>query len=430
MKQLTGLDSAFLYLETERTPMHVGGVAILDPETPVGPLTLDALRDLIRSRLHTSATFTQKLVDVPLNLGRPYWVDDPEFDLDAHVERTQLPEPGGMRELRALVEFEHARPLPRDRPLWYLLLVEGLEQVRGVPAGSLAIISKVHHAAIDGMSGVEMMTALFDAEPTPRELPAPPADAANLDSSDTRPSKLRLLREMGQSLIPGTKAFGGAVGDTLRGVVRSGATWAFERVEPPPFPFTAPRSILNGAVSKERAWDCVHLDFDRIRAVREATSSTVNDVVLAICAGALRRYLDEEGALPDEPLVAMCPISVRTEDQKGTMGNQVSAMLVSLATDESDAGERMERIMRSAYDSKLYNRAIGARTLTDAGNIVPFSVAGLAARLYTRMHLAERHRPVFNLVITNVPGPRIPLYVAGARLRANAGLAPIFDGMG
>ncbi|MEM8930195.1 MAG: wax ester/triacylglycerol synthase family O-acyltransferase [Acidobacteriota bacterium] len=426
MRQLTGLDSAFLYLETDRTPMHIGGVAILDPDTPDGPLTLEHVRELLTSRLHTSRTFTQKLEEVPLNLGRPYWITDPDFDIDVHVERTQLPEPGDMKSLRALVEYELAQPLPRDRPLWSLLLVEGLTSVRGVPAGSLALISKIHHAAIDGVSGTEMMAALFDPTPEPRELPAPP-DAA---PDEETPSRLGMLRKVGKGLAPGLRGAGAAVGDTLRGVVRSGATWAFERVQPPPLPFTAPRSIWNGAVSDRRVWDCAHLELDRLKALRRASGATLNDVVLTICSGALRRYLVDHEALPEKPLVAMCPISVRSEDQKGDMGNQVSAMLVSLATHVEDPRERLDQVMRSAYDSKVYHRAIGARTLTDTSDVVPFSVAGLATRLYTRAHLAEKHRPIFNLVVTNVPGPQIPLYVAGARLRANVGLGPIFDGMG
>ncbi len=425
MKQLSGLDSAFLYLETESSPMHIGGVSILTPDTPDGPFSLDKLKELMRARLHTCRTFTEKLVDVPLNLGRPYWVEDPDFDLDRHVERTQLPEPGGMEELRALVEWELAQPLDRGRPLWHLLLVEGLEQVRGVPKGSLALISRIHHAAIDGVSGSEMMAALFDPTPKPRL----PAAAAPREAGEV-PSRLELLARAGKNLLPGARELGGVVGDTLKGVIRSGATWVFERVELPPLPFGAPASPFNGKVSKRRIWDCVHLPMERLKAVRKATSATLNDVVLTVCAGALREYLLGRGELPEAPMVAMVPISVRAEDEKGAMGNQVSAMLVSLATDCAEPRERLDRVMRSAYDSKIYNRAVGARTLTDASKMVPFSVAGLAARLYTRAHLAERLRPIFNLVITNVPGPEIPLYVAGARLLAHAGMAPIFDGMG
>ena len=425
MKQLSGLDSAFLYLETDSSPMHIGGVSILEPTTPDGPFTLEKLKALMASRLHTCRTFTEKLVDVPLNLGRPYWVEDPDFNLDLHIERTQLPAPGGMEELRALVEWELSQPLDRSRPLWHLLLVEGLDTVRGVPKGSLAVISKIHHAAIDGVSGTEMMAALYDATPEPREMPdAPPREVQEV------PSKFDLLARAGKNLLPGVREVGGVVGDALKGVIRSGATWVFERVELPPLPFGAPPSPFNGKISKRRIWDCVHLPMDRLRAVRKATSATVNDVVLTICAGALREYLHGRGELPEEPMVAMVPVSVRAEDEKGAMGNQVSAMLVSLATDCDDPKERLDRVMRSAYDSKVYNRAVGARTLTDTSKIVPFSVAGLATRLYTRTHLAEKLKPIFNLVITNVPGPDIPLYIAGARLLGHAGMAPIFDGMG
>lgn len=425
MQQLTGLDAAFLYLETDSSPMHIGGVSILDADTPNGPFSLDGLKALMTDRLHLSRTFTQKLADVPLNLGRPYWIEDAEFDIDRHVEKTQLPEPGGMKELCALISWELSQPMPRDRPLWHLLLVEGLDSLPNVKPGSLALISKIHHAAVDGVSGSEIMAALFDPTPEPQPMPKAP-----LRSAEDAPSRLQLLAKAGKGLVPGARGIGSAVGDTLKGVIRSGATWAFERVEPPPFPFTAPRSILNGKVSTQRVWDCVHLDLERIRAVRKQMSCTVNDVVLAVCAGALRTYLSGRDELPEDPLVAMCPISIRSDDQKGTMGNQVSAMLVSLATDVDDPRERLERIMAGAYDSKIYNRAVGARTLTDAGNMVPFSVAGAAMRLYTRMHLAERHRPVFNVVVTNVPGPQIPLYVTGARLRAHVGMGPIFDGMG
>ncbi|MEO1366193.1 MAG: wax ester/triacylglycerol synthase family O-acyltransferase [Acidobacteriota bacterium] len=424
MKRLSGLDSAFLYLETQKTPMHIGGVAIVESTTPDGPFTLEKLRDMISSRLSASRTLSEKLIDVPLGLGRPYWIQDEAFDIENHIERTQLPEPGGYRELAALVSWQIAEMLPRDRPLWHLLMVEGLDQVPNIPPGSVAIISRVHHAAVDGMSGTEIMRALYDATPVPATLPELPAPEA-----PPKPSALSLLTGKAAPEAE-TKGLGSLVKDALEGVVRSGATWAFKRVEPPPFPFTAPRSVFNARVPRERTWDCAHLSLDRIKKIRQATGATVNDVVLAVCGGALRQYLNEQGELPDDPLVAMVPISIRPDEQKKAMGNQVSAMLVSLATDVDTPSERFEKVRTSAQHSKLYNRAVGARTLTDASDIVPFSVAGLATRLYTRMHLAERHRPVFNLVVTNVPGPQIPLYVAGAKLIANVGIGPIFDGMG
>ncbi len=425
MEQLTGLDASFLYLETANAPMHIGGVSIIDPETAGGRFGLSTLRDLLLSRIHTSRTFTQRLVEVPLKLGKPYWTVDEDFDIDRHLQRTQLPEPGGWKELSALVAWEFSQIMDRDKPLWELILVEGLESVEGIPAGSLALISKIHHAAIDGVSGSEIMSALYDPTPEPRPVPAPaPREPQAILS------KSRLLKKSGRSLLRAPRALSGALGDTVKGVVKSGATWGLKRVKPPPFPFTAPRSRLNVPISKNRTWSAAILSLERIKAIRHAVDATVNDVVLTVCAGALRRYLDEKEDLPEKPLVAMVPISVRSEDERGTMGNQVSAMLVSLATDVDDPAERLRLIHASATSSKIHHHAIGARTLSDYSQFIPFGLAGAGARLYTRMHLAEKHRPIFNLVITNVPGPQVPLYVAGAKLLAHVGAAPLFDGMG
>lgn len=425
MQQLTGLDAAFLYLETPNAPMQIGGISIIDPETPDGRFNLDKLRDLLSSRIHTSRTFTQRLMEVPLKLGKPYWIEDEDFDIDRHLSRTQLPEPGGWKELSALMAWEFSQPMDRDKPLWEILLVEGLESVEGVPPGSLALISKIHHAAIDGVSGSELMSALYDPSPRPRSVPPaePRGDQEVL-------SRTGLLKKSGKHLLQVPKALSGAFGETVKGVVKSGAVWSFKKVKPPPFPFTAPRSRLNSPVTGNRTWSAAILSLERIKAIRHAFDATVNDVVLTICAGALRRYLEEKQDLPRKPLVAMVPISVRSEDERGTMGNQVSAMLVSLATDLDDPLERLRVIHRGATGSKIHHQAIGARTLSDYSQFIPFGLAGAGARLYTRMHLAEKHRPIFNLVITNVPGPQIPLYVAGARLLAHIGAAPIFDGMG
>ena len=425
MEQLTGLDAAFLYLETPNAPMHIGGASIIDPRTAGGRLELATLRDHLLSRIHTSRTFTQRLVEVPLKLGKPYWTLDEAFDIDRHLQRTQLPEPGGWKELSALVAWEFSQPLDRDKPLWEILLVEGLDTASGIPPGSIALISKIHHAAIDGISGSEIMSALYDPSPEPRPMPpaAPP-------EHEELPTKTGLLKESGKHLLEVPRALSGTLGETVKGVVKSGAAWGLKHIKPPPFPFTAPRSRLNAAISKDRTWSAAILSLERIKAIRRSVDATVNDVVLAICAGALRRYLAARDDLPEKPLVAMVPTSVRTEDERGTMGNQVSAMLVSLATDVADPAERLRLIHGSAIASKVHHQAIGARTLSDYSQFIPFGLAGAGARLYTRMHLAEKLRPIFNLVITNVPGPQVPLYVAGARLLAHVGAAPLFDGMG
>ncbi|MEE8524517.1 MAG: wax ester/triacylglycerol synthase family O-acyltransferase [Thermoanaerobaculia bacterium] len=451
MKQLSGLDSAFLYLETDNAPMHIGGVSILDPRTPDGRFTLDTLRRVLAARLHRSRTFTERLASVPLNLGKPYWIEDESFDLERHLERTQLPEPGGWRELSALTAWELGQLLPRDRPLWKMLLVEGVDGIEGVPPGSVAIIGRIHHAAIDGVSGSELLSALFDLTPEPvaarpgapqpgapqpgapqpddlAEAAAAPAESSG--KSADKPSGAKLLGRSGKNLIGIPKAIPGTVGETVKALIRSGAVWGLKKVKPPPLPFTAPRTRLNVPLSGERVWSPALLSLDRIKAIRKAAGGTVNDVVLAICAGALRHYLEDKEDLPEKPLVAMVPVSVRAEDERGTMGNKVSAMLVSLATDEDDPAVRLRKIRDSTTDSKIHHQAIGARTLSDVGEFIPFALAGVATRLYTRMHLADKLKPIFNLVITNVPGPQVPLYVGGAKLLVHVGFAPIFDGVG
>lgn len=424
MEQLSGLDASFLYLETNNAPMQIGGLSILTAETPRGRLGLEEVRALIGSRLHLSRTFRQKLVPVPLNLGKPYWVDDPDFDLDNHVERTQLPAPGGLRELSALMAFELEQPLDRRRPLWRVLLVEGLGKIGGIPDDCVGLISMVHHAAIDGMSGSELIGTLFDPSPVPRAVPEPEA-APVLEA----PNPLQLLSRASKNLLRTPSTLPATLKNTARGVANLGMA-ALRRLEPPPRLFTAPRTRFNAPISRQRSWGAALLSLERIKRIKKAADATVNDVVLTVCAGALRRHLEATDGLPEKSLIAMVPVSVRDESERGAMGNLVSAMLVALATDEADPRERLHKIHQNAVQSKIYHQAIGARTLTDYVQYVPFSLAGLGAQLYTRLHLAERHDPLFNLVITNVPGPRVPLYVAGARLICHLGAAPVFDGLG
>lgn len=429
MQQLSGLDASFLSLETDNAPMHVGSVSIVSGDTPDGPLAFDAVRTLVASRIESIPALKRKLATVPLGLGRPYWVEDPDFDLDHHLQKTQLPEPGGRRELRALVDYEFARKLDRDRPLWQVLFVEGVDRLDGFPEGSVALIARVHHAAIDGVSGAEILAALYDAVPTSRPAAAP--DDATGEPEKPKhdvPTRIQLLRAMGRDFDTGVLS--STLAETVRGLAKSGAVWAVSRIKPPPLPFSAPRTIFNQTISARRSWSGTRFALGRYKAIRKATGCTVNDAVLTVCSGALRGYLEERDELPEKSLVAMVPVSVRDDDEAGTAGNLVSAMLVSLATDVEDPKERLEAIRHGARDSKTYHQAVGARTLMEYSRLVPFGIAGLATRLYTRSHLAEKHRPIFNVVITNVPGPQIPLYVAGAELLAHYGTAPIFDGVG
>lgn len=434
MRQLSGLDAGFLTLETKNAPMLIGSVSVLDPETPKGRLTVDGFRALLGRRLQGAVALRRRLASLPLDLSRPYWVElEPDqVDLEVHVERTQLPEPGGWHELSELMAFELSRPLDRTLPLWQMLFVEGLQTIPGVPRDSVALIGRVHHAAIDGVSGAEILGALFDVGHRPKGLPGatPDADSPRKPSEASRPPRaLDLLARAGRDLASLSKEVPAAVGQSLLGL--AGGTWSRLRSgDAPPRLFSAPRTRLNSPIVRGRAWAPAIFELERFKAIKGAEGATVNDVLLAVCAGALRGWLQDHDDLPDKPLVAMVPVSVRAEEEKKQAGNLVSAMLVALATDEAEPLARLRSIRDAAGSSKEALRAVGARRLVRSAELFPFALSGLAARTYSRLHLAERHKPMFNLVITNVPGPPQPLTVGGARMLMHVGAAPLFDGLG
>jgi len=418
---LTGLDSSFLYLETDNIPMHIGGLDVCD-----GSLTFEEFREFISSRLHVAPRLLQRLVQPPLNIDYPYWVDDPDFDIDMHLHHTALPGPGGWRELRKLASRIYSQPLHRSRPLWELVFVEGLDTIDQVPKGSVAVISKIHHAAIDGASGAEILGLLFDVTPEGRQIDAPPKR-----SIPPIPGKIELAMRSAGRMLARPKVLPELIVGAAKSTLRSGRLSRVEGEEAPVAPFSAPRTILNQPVSPQRTWDTALLSLDRVKQLRKAVEgATVNDVVLAISAGALRRYLGDRSELPDEPLVAMVPVSTRTEDARQEMGNQVSMMLVQLPTDVDDPLEQLRVVSERTSRGKSYQGAVSANRLSDLAEFVPFALAGPAARMYTRVGGSRLHAPPFNLVITNVPGPQIPLYLAGRKLLAHMGMAPIFDGIG
>ncbi len=426
MRQLSGLDAGFLSLETDTAPMLIGSVSILDPETPDGRLDVERFRQLLGERLEGAVALRRRLATLPFDLSRPHWreLSPDEIDLEQHVERTRLPEPGGWHELSELMAFELGRPLDRKLPLWQVLFVEGVHSVPGAPADSVALIARVHHAAVDGVSGAEILGALYDG------LPGGASGAATAgDRADRDPRALELLARAGRSLASKPREVSGALGRSLLGL--AGGAWArLGREDSPPRLFSAPRTPINRPIAAKRAWAPAIFELERLKVIKRALDATVNDVVLAVCAGALRRWLVDRDELPEDPLVAMVPVSVRADREKSQAGNLVSAMLVSLATDEPDARSRLLAIRDAARSSKIALRAIGARNLVRSAELLPFALSGLAVRLYSRLHLAERHRPLFNLVITNVPGPPRPLTVGGARMLMHVGAAPLFDGLG
>ena len=423
MQMLSALDATFIYLESEHSPMAIGAVYVIDAaNTPAG-FSYESWYSLVKSRLKLSKVFRERLVEVPWDLSFPYWIRDPGFDLDSHLPRVSLPEPGGMAELMQMAADTWGQVLDREQPLWEITFVEGLDSVPGISKGSYALITKVHHAAVDGKASSEMMTALLDITPDTREV-----EGEDSWEPEELPSTLGVIGRSWSKAGHKALDLAGFVGKAAMGAVSLQGDKQLQRLEPPPRLLSAPSSIFNQPIASGRTYWGKNFEFDRIRAIRKAVPGvTVNDVVLAICAGGLRSYLDGRGELPTKPLVAMAPISVRAEDDGNGVGNQVSAMLVSLATDIDDAVDRLVHIRANTQRSKVQASALPANKITD---FLPSETLAAAARVYTRTRLGGLHRPFFNVTITNVPGPPVPLYAAGARIHSAFGMAPILDGLG
>lgn len=426
MQQLSATDASFVYLETPTTPMHIGSVAIYDPSTAPGGLVRfkDILRH-IEARLHTARSFRQRLVQVPGNLDHPYWIEDPDFDIEFHVRHIALPAPGDWRQLCIVAARIHARPLDMSKPLWEFTIIEGLDNIPGLPKGSFALLSKVHHAAIDGMSGVDMTSGIHSLEPD-----APPPAEDKPWKPDVRPGAGELLFRSYINSIGQPLRLAQVVAQSVPGFAKLGATAAKGEISLAGLK-PAPRTRLSNKVGAHRVFEGRAFSLRDVKTMRTLLDgATVNDVMLTVVGGALRKYLESKAELPADSMLAMAPISVRAEGEKGAMGNLVSAMIVALGTDIADPSERLKAVKASTANSKAMTQAVGARTLSEYSKFMPAALAGLGARLYTRLGLAQRVDQPFNCVVTNVPGPRVPLYMAGAKMVMQMGTGPIFDGMG
>jgi WS/DGAT/MGAT family acyltransferase len=425
MQQLSGQDASFIYSEQAHAPTHVTSVGIYDQTTaPKGAVTFKGILAHLEARLHLARAFRQKIVRVPGDVDHPWWVEDEQFDLEYHVRHIALPKPGDWRQFCIQAARLHARPLDLSRPLWEMYVIEGLDGVEDIPKGAFGILLKVHHAAVDGKSGVEMITAMHTQYPDEAE-PEPPADAWTPEQD---PSSLELLSRAGVNAmtIPGRSTRLAA--RLVPGLGRAMQTQ--RRQTDGQLAGMAPRTRFNGPVSAHRVLDARFFEFADLKPMRQAVpGSTVNDVALSVLGGALREYLLDAGELPEASLRAMTPVSVRTEAERGDLGNLVSAMIVSLATDQADPIERLAAVHASTTSSKEITEAIGARTLTDLSQFAPGALIGLGSRLAGQ--LARRgFAGAFNTVVTNVPGPRQPLYFSGAELLHSFGAGPVVDGMG
>ncbi|HEB90893.1 MAG TPA: wax ester/triacylglycerol synthase family O-acyltransferase, partial [Deltaproteobacteria bacterium] len=320
MEQLSGLDATFINMETRSAPTHVGGLAIYDQSTaPEGRVTFKGILANLESRLHLARCFRQKLVRVPLGFDHPYWIEDPDFDLEFHVRHIALPKPGDWRQLCIQAARLHARPLDLDKPLWEMYVIEGLDQVEGLPVGSFAILTKIHHAAIDGVSGVEMTAAIHDLTPD-----ATPPKPERPWVPESEPTLLELALRSTVNNIRQPIRFARILSEAAPPAIRALLQQRDETIEKSG---PVPRTRFNGRVSPHRVFEGRSFSLADVKQIRKSVDgATVNDVILAVCGGALRKYLERHNELPRETLSAFAPISTRTEAQKGQAGNQVSGM--------------------------------------------------------------------------------------------------------
>jgi WS/DGAT/MGAT family acyltransferase len=437
MKQLTGLDTSFLNMETSTQFGHVNSIVILDPSTMVGDDVYANFKRTIEERLHLLDIYRRKLVADPFGLDNPYWVDDPSLDLEFHIREIGLPAPGNDRQLAEQIARLAARPLDRTRPLWEWYVITGLE------GGLVGLFSKLHHATIDGASGVELLHVLLDTDPAGRvvEPPERPWEPEPTPSSGELLARAlwnlalkpkRLMEYQARMLkttvdLTGNPVFREKAVDALR----FPALGAGRSSRGPVLPTgSAPSTPFNRAITPHRRFAFRTLRLSDVQTVKRAFGLTVNDVVMALCSTALRTYLADRDALPDESLIAMVPVSVRSGDESDTYSSRVAGVSCSLHTDLADPVQRLMAIHESMAAAKELQRAIPANVLTDMTQFTPPILAAQAARLGSMIKIADRMKPPVNLVISNVPGPREPLYLSGGVVKHYYPVSGVADGLG
>lgn len=421
MQQLSGMDAMFIHQEARRTPMHISPLMIYDPSTAPGKHV--RFKDILATferNLHKSTVFRRKLVRVPMNLDQPYWVEDSHFDLEFHVRHIALPKPGDWRQFCILAARLHSRGLDMTRPLWEAYVIEGLDDVEGLPKGSFAIMLKIHHSAIDGVSGAEIINAIHALNPGGDE-----SDAEDDWQSEASPTTIKMLsRSYVNSWRRPVKLID-SVGHLIPRIYKLRNRDKGDNAE------KKVRTRFNGQVSSFRVSDAFRMDLAEIKSIKAAVAgATVNDVVVSIVGGALRRYLLDKDELPSVSLAATTPISVRTDDQKGSGGNRVSAMMMTLGTDIEDPVERLLTVHKAAVESKAYSNALGAESMTDIAQGLSAQVASLGVRAASMLALMPNSPIPAHVLVSNVPGPQVPLYMSGARLHTLLGLGPVMDNMG
>lgn len=418
MERLSGLDASFLYMETPQVQMNIAFVTVIDTTDMPGGYSFGRLMERVDEKVRRKSAFRRRLVAVPLELHHPLWIEDPDFDVIRHVHHVALPSPGTQEALGAMVGRINSQPLDRSRPLWELWVIEGLEN------GNVAVLLKLHHAFVDGVSGAALLMHLMDTQRTPPKLAPPDAFV-----QEAVPKPLELMAFAMRSRIRQPRTFFSLAKRT----VKAGQELLAQRKDPAHESvtfFQAPPTHFNQSVTARRNVVFARVTLDNIKEIKNAVGCTVNDVVLGIAGGALRQYLLGRNSLPALPLTAVCPISVRTTEEEDRSDNRVSAMWTHLGTHLEDPVERLRSINAVTNGAKAEFRTIGAHMLQDWAELAAPTTFAAAVRLYSHMHIANTHRPIHNLVLSNVPGPRFPLYFAGARAVAIYPIGPVMEGSG
>lgn len=411
---VVGIDAAFLHTETASTHWHVVGVVLLDDSGAPEPFDAELVRRVLADRIEHVEVLRRRVIDQAVGFSQPHW-QHTDVDLDHHVRRATLPEGSGLPELAALAGEIGSTPLPRDRPMWEFIVVDGLAD------GRKALIGKIHHSLVDGVAAVGVLGAIFDIEPSvPPLRPLARADVA------PPPARREYLAAAARTVADQPAVIARSVTRLFRTGWQVVQTIR-QRTEGPTLPFTAPRVCLSRSITPRRSAAFAVFGVDEVKEVRRAFGVTFNDVTMAMAAGVIRSWLDGAGDLPDRPLVAAIPTSVRTEDG-ATSGNEVSAIFGAIPVHLADPADRIAFLAREMPGAKAFHEEVGPRTLGSLALVAPWNLASVLFRAYSGLGLADRLPPAVNLVITSVPGPPVPLYCGGARMDAIFPLGPIFDG--
>lgn len=420
MERLSGLDASFLYLETRSQLMHIVGLIELDPNTVEGGYSFEKMRDELSRRIGALPTFRRKVRDSIINLDHPVWVEDRNFDIERHVHRVAVPAPGGQHELADFCAHIAGVPLDRSKPLWEMWVIEGLAD------GKIAVLLRMHHAGVDGVTASDLLAQLCTLTPEPPELDK---EVLSHTAGDATFAGLALDGAWQVARRPLSFA------RLLPKTAQLPFDWISRalRNEAMPAPFRAPRTSFNKSITAHRSIAYTQVSLSDLKRIKDHFDVKINDVVLSVCAGALRTYLENNDELPEQPLVAMVPVSVHgdNDDDLVTQGtNKVTGMFTKLPSNIEDPVERIQTIGEQVRTAKDHHGSMDSNLLRGWAQFVPPATLGMAMKLYASQELAERHPVIYNLVISNVPGPDFPLYYLGAKIEAMYPLGPVFHGAG